>query len=171
MNDVEPPDRLVWLRTVIDEFEGSLIRYSARFTRDVDSARDVVQETFLRLCTENISELDGHLAQWLFTVCRNRAIDARRKDRRVQALKALDPAASQVAGVDPATIVERHDSGSRVLQLLTALPDNQQEVIRLRFQNGLSYKDIAVVTGLSVSNVGYLIHVAIGRLRAQLKEE
>jgi len=169
MNDAKPPDRLVWLRTVLDEFEGPLIRYAARFTRDVESARDAVQETFLRLCRENPGELDGRVTQWLFTVCRNRAIDARRKDRRVQALKEFDPAAPNVAGADPATIVEQQDSGSRVLQLLAALPNNQQEVVRLRFQSGLSYKDIAVVTGLSVSNVGYLIHLAIAKLREQLK--
>ena len=55
-----------------------------------------------------------------------------------------------------------------MLQILADLPDNQQEVVRLKFQDNLSYRDIAEVTGLSVSNVGYLLHMAVKRLREQL---
>lgn len=171
MNGAKPPERSAWLRSAINEFEGPLIRYAARITGDAEAARDAVQETMLRLCSEAPGEVDGHLAQWLFTVCRNRALDARRKDRHLQALCEPDFAAPNVDGADPASIVEQRDSGSRVLQLLSALPGNQQEVIRLRFQNALSYKDIAVVTGLSVNNVGYLIHTAIAALREQMGKE
>ena len=48
------------------------------------------------------------------------------------------------------------------------LPANQQEVIRLKFQHGLSYKQIAEVTQLSVSNVGFLIHAGLKTLRQRL---
>ena len=51
--------------------------------------------------------------------------------------------------------------------MLAGLPDNQQEVVRLKFQDGLSYKEIAGVTGLTVSNVGFLIHTAIHTLRRE----
>ena len=64
--------------------------------------------------------------------------------------------------------MEQHETESAILQLLAQLPDNQQEVVRLKFQENLSYRDIAEVTGLSVSNVGYLLHVALKRLRQQL---
>ena len=46
------------------------------------------------------------------------------------------------------------------------LPANQQEVVRLKFQNGFSYKEISRITTLSVGNVGFLIHTAVARLRA-----
>ena len=69
---------------------------------------------------------------------------------------------------NPAKIVERQEGAGRAVQLLGLLPENQQEVIRLRFQNGLSYKEIAGVTKLSVSNVGYLIHTAIRTIRARI---
>ena len=78
----------------------------------------------------------------------------------------VQPAGAPDCG--PATAAENRDGASRVLGLLALLPQNQQEVIRLRFQSGLSYKDIAGVTGLSVSNVGYLIHVAVKALREKL---
>jgi RNA polymerase sigma-70 factor (ECF subfamily) len=71
----------------------------------------------------------------------------------------------------PATLAERHDSTGLVLRLLKNLPLNQQEVIRLKFQNGLSYEEISRVTHLTKSNVGFLLHTAIKALRQRLKAE
>jgi RNA polymerase sigma-70 factor (ECF subfamily) len=51
--------------------------------------------------------------------------------------------------------------------LIDRLPHNQQEVIRLKFQNGFSYKEISRITQLSVSNVGFLIHTAIKALQRE----
>jgi len=49
--------------------------------------------------------------------------------------------------------------------LLALLPPREREVVRLKFQQGLKYGEIAAVTGLSVSHVGVLIHEAMARLR------
>ena len=51
--------------------------------------------------------------------------------------------------------------------VLDRLPPNQQEVVRLKFQNGFSYKEIARITELSVTNVGFLIHTAVTNLRRE----
>jgi RNA polymerase sigma-70 factor (ECF subfamily) len=48
------------------------------------------------------------------------------------------------------------------------LPANQQEVIRLKFQSGLSYREISRVTGLTVSHVGVLIHTGLKSIRIKL---
>ena len=162
------PIRLMWIHSILDGYEGPLTRYAARITGDIDLARDVVQETFLRLCSENRAEVDGHVAQWLYTVCRSRALDVRRKERRVQALSEDQIKASEGADHDPAHIAESREQACRVLQVVALLPENQQEVIRLRFQSGLTYKEIAGVTNLSVSNVGYLIHTAVRTIREKL---
>ena len=42
--------------------------------------------------------------------------------------------------------------------------------MRLKFQNGLSYREIAATVGISVSNVGYLIHIAVKKVRAELEQ-
>ena len=52
-----------------------------------------------------------------------------------------------------------------------ALPDRDQELLRLKFQEGLSYKQISAVTDLSVSNVGFILHKALRRLRSELTTE
>ena len=52
-----------------------------------------------------------------------------------------------------------------LLKLVDQLPPNQREVIRLKFQSDMSYEEIAVVTGLSSGNVGFLLHHGLKRLR------
>jgi RNA polymerase sigma factor (sigma-70 family) len=156
-----------WLRATIERFEAPLIRYAMRITGDVDRGRDVVQETFLRLCREASVATGDHLAQWLFTVCRRLAIDVRRKETRMnthrEGTAVCDlPARAIMGGIEQ---VEQLD---RVFELLVSLPANQQEVVRLKFQEGLPYKAIAEITGLSVSNVGYLLHTAVKTLREKM---
>ncbi len=51
------------------------------------------------------------------------------------------------------------------------LSENQREVIRLKFQNDLSYKEIADITRLSVTNVGFLLHTGLKKLRALAAEQ
>src|SRR3954451_9075034 len=72
-----------WVRATVARFEGPLTLYAARLLRDAEAARDVVQETFLRLCNQDRASIESRLAEWLFTVCRNRALDVLRKESRM----------------------------------------------------------------------------------------
>jgi len=65
----------------------------------------------------------------------------------------------------PGSSLETAETHEQLLQMIGQLPPNQQEVVRLKFQNGFSYKEIARITELSVTNVGFLIHTAVTRLR------
>jgi RNA polymerase sigma factor (sigma-70 family) len=157
-----------WLNVVIERFEGPLVRYATRITGDLERGRDVVQETFLRLCREPALATADHLGQWLFTACRRLAIDVHRKETRMRT--QLDGAAvcEVPARPESAESMERRENLGQVLHLLGRLPSNQQEVVRLKFQEGMSYKEIAEITGLSVGNVGYLLHTAVKALRAKV---
>lgn len=68
----------------------------------------------------------------------------------------------------PAEQAEAQDQQDHLLGLVSALPHAQREVVQLRFQGGLAYKDIAEVTGHSVSYVGVLLHEAMKHLREQM---
>jgi RNA polymerase sigma-70 factor (ECF subfamily) len=157
-----------WIREAVDRFEGPLTLYAARFLNDADRARDVVQDTFLRLCAQDRSGVEPHLAEWLFTVCRNRALDVLRKEGRMTRLSDDHVQVCQSHDPGPSEVLERRESASIILQLLEKLPPNQRDVIRLKFQNGFSYKEISRISGHSVSNVGFLIHTGLKTIRGQL---
>jgi RNA polymerase sigma-70 factor (ECF subfamily) len=134
----------------------------------VHRARDVVQDTFLRLCEAERAKVDGHLAQWLYTVCRNRALDVGRKEQRMTALNESQ-SPTVAARPEPAADLSADGAGP-VLALLAALPPRQQEAVRLKFQGGLSYREISEVMDTTVSNVGVLIHTALKSIRERLGE-
>jgi len=165
------PAQPTWIQSAIRDHQQALLRQAWRLLGDMEAARDVVQETFLRLCRAEKARVEDHLAAWLATVCRNLALDELRKEMRMQTLNAaglLDDAVVPQAPPDPARLAE----GSSLVQDLGAalglLTANQREVMRLRFQGGLSYQEIGQVTGLSVSNVGVQLHTALLRLRRSL---
>ena len=160
-----------WVAAALNQFEGRLLRYAQRITGDPHRAQDVVQETFLKLCREQPTAIDGHLAQWLYTVCRNQAIDVRRKESRMTAIAepTLDDTRSEEP--TPARTAEDRDDVARILDHLGDLTDNQQECIRLKFQHGLSYREIAAVTNLTPTNVGFLIHTGLKKLREHLNRD
>ena len=57
---------------------------------------------------------------------------------------------------------------TNLAEVVDQLTPRQQEVLRLRIQAGLSYREIAEVTGLTVSNVGFHLHAAVRSLRDTL---
>jgi RNA polymerase sigma-70 factor (ECF subfamily) len=147
----------------------------------------VVQETFIKLArgemqgeTRNAevgtrNGTDGHAATrsafplphleaWLFTVTRHRALDVLRKNRRIVPMTLPDDRPCTAPGPDAA--LARRDTEHTLLALLDALPPNQREVIRLKSQNDLSYREIAEVTQLTETNVGFLLHTGLKKLRA-----
>jgi RNA polymerase sigma-70 factor (ECF subfamily) len=152
-----------WIVQALELHESSLVRYARWILSDLESAREVVQETFLRLCKEDPARVEGHLAQWLFTVCRNLAFDARKKEARMTPLGETEVAI--------APDVDQRHTVSQILQLVETLPKNQREVIYLKFQCDLSYKEISEVTKLSVSNVGFLLHSAVRAIRKQMQDD
>jgi RNA polymerase sigma-70 factor (ECF subfamily) len=173
-------DEGAWIRRAVDEFEVPLTQYASRLlSGDVDRARDVVQDTFLKLWTADRASVDGHLGQWLYRVCRNRALDVRRKESRMTALQDQQLDHVGTSAPAPRRSGSLHDDaltagtpgelpGPAVMELLESLNETQQEALRLKFQGGLSYKEIAAVLDITSNHVGVLIHHAIKTLRERM---
>jgi len=160
-----------WVRDLVERLEKPLVRYAARFFRgDLERARDVVQDAFLRLVREGRAETEGHEAEWLHRVCRNRCLDVLRKDRRMTVLGDRQTATDIGGGAPPST-ASNAETRDEVAAMLDALPPRQQEVIRLKFLGGLSYKEIARVTNLTATNVGFLIHTGLKTVRRNLERQ
>ena len=153
------------------DYESPLIGYAASLLHDLDRARDVVQDTFIRLCQQDAAKVSEHLKTWLFTVCRNRALDVLRKESRIQELDEVRW--QKVAGneLPPDQAALHEEKLATVMKALDRLSANQREVILLKFQQGLSYREIEQVTGLSQGNIGFLIHNGLKRVRELLPHD
>jgi RNA polymerase sigma-70 factor (ECF subfamily) len=191
------------IRGLLDRYERPLIRYAQSIVGDLESARDVVQDTFIRYVRNTsgggeeepmqtvpianaataatgeeaaspvpVPTLDPsdtkHVEGWLFTVTRNRALDYVRKHSRIIPMPIPEDRPTEDRGPDE--MLASQDAAEWLLKLLDALTPNQREVIRLKFQSDLSYKEISDITGLSVTNVGFLLHVGLKKLRTLLRE-
>jgi RNA polymerase sigma-70 factor (ECF subfamily) len=150
---------------ILERFELPLLRYATRIIGDQERARDVVQETFVQLQRSKREEHDNAPAKWLFTVCRNRALNVCRKERRMAFLDEQFLQKQSTPELWPNEQLERKEAGTFVMRIVETLPPRQQEVLQLKFQNDLSYAEISEITHLSVSHVGVLIHTALKTLR------
>lgn len=157
-------------RELLRRFEIPLQQYATRIIGDRERARDVVQETFLELQRAPRRQLDHAPAKWLFTVCRNRALNLCRKEKRMTYLdeEILEKQTAQEAS--PIAQMEQKEAKGFLLRILATLPPRQQEIIQLKFQNDLSYQEIAEITQLSAGNVGVTLHNALKTLRERYAE-
>ena len=162
--------RAQWLQSVLNLHEGPLVRYAAGICGDLGLGQDVVQEAFLALWRADEGSPDeSGVRPWLFTVVRNRALDVRRREGRMQPAANTEPTtASSTAG--PGELCERRETVDAVGRAMQGLPEAQREAVRLRFADGLSYREIAEVTGHTVSNVGWMLHVALKHIRQHMQQ-
>ena len=154
----------------LDRYERVLVSYAKEITGDLESARDAVQETFLRLSRQDVVALEPRLRPWLFLVCRNCALDHRRKVVRFRAEPIEDDEWLSEEPSPPMHAIAAEDAG-RLRELVAALPRQQRELIKLKFEAGLSYKEMAEALRTSVSTVGVQLHDAIKTLRRQWPNE
>jgi RNA polymerase sigma-70 factor (ECF subfamily) len=164
MTQPDTSDRRGWVLSVVDEYQRRLTRFAARMLGDEESARDVVQHAFLRLCDQSPRELRDRVAPWLFTVCRNRAVDVLRARERTVSFDEGDGRACTSQEQDPAAAVERQELYSRLNALVVELPPGQREAIDL-WTEGFTYREIAGITGRSEGSVRVLVHRALKTLR------
>ena len=81
----------------------------------------------------------------------------------------MTPLGDVQIGVD--SRLDDQQTGSEIFRMLDRLPKNQREVVYLKFQCDLSYKEISEITKLSVTNVGFLMHTALKNLRKEVLSE
>ena len=156
-----------FLRRALDRHEAPLLLFARRITGDPASAQDAVQDTFLRLAAQEQAAVAERLTEWLYTVCRNRALDLMRKEKAMKA-REQTAEAPRVAAPAPDAEAEGREQQSRALTLMARLPARQQEALRLKFQADLSYAEIGRVMGEPIGTVGWLIHEGLKALRERM---
>ena len=168
----------VLLRAAMSDFEIPLTKYAVSILGDLEEARDVVQETFLKLYKQDPNRVGLKAKAWLFTVCRNRCYDVLKKNNRISNLEEDQVSAIPSKDKDPVEIInffEGRDEINKNIKILYSLieklPARQKEVMRLKFQADLTYKEIAETLDISISNVGFIVHSALKNLREAMNDK
>jgi RNA polymerase sigma factor (sigma-70 family) len=149
--------------------ETPLLLYAQKLVRDLEAAQDLVQEAFVRLHRHFDSVREPR--HWLYRTVRNLALNHQRQERRIVPIDPHEP--GDGGSVDPellpdAQIVRIEDIGQMRL-CLEKLDPRSRLLVRLKFEEDLSYKEISARTGLSVSHVGYILHHALKFLASELE--
>ena len=167
-------DKLAAFDTVVNTYEGALIRYASRILRDTNAAQDVVQEAFIRLFRnwKETLEPSSQLSSWLYRVTHNCAVDYLRKQTRRRNLHQRH-AEEQAGHVPPdrGRGFRISESAERAARALKTLSLREQQLVILKVYEEKTYREIAEITGLSVGNVGYILHHAMKKLAKAMKTE
>lgn len=147
--------------------ESPLLAYALRFTSDRSSAEDLVMEAFMKL-HEHYSEVRDP-RRWLFRTVHNLALNQKRDGARTVYANQQHPGgeadSEQILDIDtqplPDEQIARLEGIGLVRVSIEALDERSKELLKLKFTEELSYKEISARTGLSTGNVGYLLHHAL----------
>jgi RNA polymerase sigma-70 factor (ECF subfamily) len=168
---------------LLGRYERPLYNFVLRSVRDPERAADLVQEVFLRVIQRS-DQFQGQskLSTWLYSIARNLCIDhgrrmVFRRHRSLDAPLTADDGKSATLGdrVPAPTPEADRDSISRELQgqiaaAVEELPEDQREVFLMRQVQGLAFKDIAEIVGVSENTIKSRMRYALERLQAALEE-
>src|ERR1044071_5768966 len=136
--------------------------------RNEQDAQDVVQEAYLRAFKSFAGFHGSNGRAWLLTIVRNTSYTLLKKNRAADLTTTFDEElhASDHESVSPATIVEQSENAALIGEAMDQLPPEFREILTLRHQEGLSYKEIAEIAQIPPGTV----MSRLARARAKLKE-
>jgi RNA polymerase sigma factor (sigma-70 family) len=152
--------------------ETPLLGYALRLTADMAQAEDIVQEAFLRLHRQFAEVREPR--RWLYRTVHNLALNQQRAARKIVPLQATggESDALHPDPVDPRPLPDEEIARCEGLGLvrlsLQSLDERSRELVRLKFNEELSYKEISDRTGLKTGHVGYLLHHALKAIAVEL---
>jgi RNA polymerase sigma-70 factor (ECF subfamily) len=145
--------------------------YLMRLGSDAAAAEDLMQDVMLTVWrrAESYDPAQAGVGTWIFTIARNRRIDAMRRERR-PALDAEDPALrpEPPAAADQVTAAQQWEE--RLGAALRELPPEQSEMVRLAYYEDRSHSDIAQRLNIPLGTVKSRLRLAVARLRSRFEE-
>jgi len=171
----EPPGAET-LETLFAALESPLLAYALRLIGRRSVAEDVVQDAFMKLHAQFAEVREPR--RWLYRAVHNAAANHRRKEGRLESFDPVvtpgNPPTAASAAPDPDPLpdeqIARLEHIGLVRLSLETLDARARELLRLKFDEDLTYKQIAERTGLKVGHVGYLLHHAIKDIAEKLHQ-
>ncbi len=167
----EPPGSET-IEELFTALESPLLSYALRLAGEPGAAEDIVQEAFMKLHAQFAEVREPR--RWLYRSVHNLALNHRRQSGKIVPLNLPGndgtPAANDTADPQPLPDerIARWEGIGLVRLSLESLDDRSRELIRLKFNEDLSYKEISARTGLNIGNVGYLLHHALKAIADEL---
>jgi len=159
--------RSMTFHDLYSRYADDVYRFAHWLSGSPDDARDITSETFIRAWTAAEEPRMDTVKAYLFTIARNLHAKQWRHAARHEELDVAmpDPAAS------PDEAAAQRDDFQRTLAAMRSLPEIDRTVLLLRAEEGLSYVDIATMTGLSVACAKVKVFRARAKLAALLNPE
>jgi len=169
--EVSEPPRWETIEELFAALESPLLGYAQRIAGDFDVAQDLVQDAFMKLHARFDEVREPR--PWLYRTVHNAALNHRRQSGKIVPLNpAPDDAEGSHDPADPQPLPDeqiiRLEGIGLVRLSLETLSERSRELVRLKFNEGLSYKEISERTSLSVGNVGYILHQALKAIADEL---
>ncbi len=168
MATLEKPEGAQIFQKLVETHQNSLTRYAVSIVHSLEVSREVVQDVFLSFWKHQDQIHDSAVKVWLFKSCRNSCIDYLRKENRMSHFNEGDQESIECPNELPSVVMEKEEAQKNILKKIENLPSKHREVLRLKFQEDLSYKEISEITGCTVNHVGVLIHQGVLKLRESL---
>jgi RNA polymerase sigma-70 factor (ECF subfamily) len=152
---------------IFQHYGNQVFRYLYSHTQHLQEAEDITAQTFL-VAMESIQQYrgDGHFSAWLFGIARNKLMDHFRQSKNVSSLEFIEIATSKNTLDD----VIRDEEISSLSKLLHALPEEDQELLRLRFLGDMSFPEISVLLGKKEDTIKKSVYWLVAKLKSQIKE-
>ncbi|MDD5728006.1 MAG: sigma-70 family RNA polymerase sigma factor [Victivallales bacterium] len=157
------------LQIIIDENQASLLRYAERLLNDRILAQDAVQSTFLKYLRNNPETVRNHRA-WLFKILRNHCFNILQAKKNKPEFMLDENIKSLSHTASPDRELMNSETAQILRRSINALKPRHKEIIILKLEHGKTYKEIARILDLSVSNVGFILHSAMNELKNDLRE-
>lgn len=148
------------LSDLYSRMSGPVYAVAMRYTRRVDLAEEVLQDTFWQIWRQapRFDPARGTAAAWIMTMARSRAMDALRASSRTQARTSPMSAADTIErcgdhAPDPLDLLGEVQRDSLLHKALSALDPLKRQLVGLAFYRGLTHEEIASQTGLPLGTV------------------
>ena len=161
---------------LLKQYERPLYQYIWQMLQQQQDCEDVMQETFrkaLRALPDYREE--NHFKSWLFRIGRNEAIDIIRRRRRTIVAEAPEEYLGGVQDIvslpGARELIEERESVQALMRAIALLPEKEKEVVAMRTQGELPFKEIAKIIGAPIGTVLARMHAAKKRLKSLLNTE
>lgn len=167
---------------LVERFSPQVFQFVSRFVRDLATAEDLVQETFVQVY-QSAGGFDPQrrLRPWLFTIAANKARDFLRSRARRKEISLDGPTAGETdatsfldylgdESTSPGDAVESAEVRQEVRAIIDGMPDHLREVLLLGYFDRFAYKEIAEILAIPLGTVKSRLHAAVNHFAAAYRK-